>query len=135
MCKRAIEPKYGSWTLPAGFMENGESSMLGAAREAMEEANAKMHDMKLFSVFSIPHINQVYTMYRGVLHQGLASPGEESLEVKLVSEDDVPWDRLSFPVIMETLRLYYEDRKSEDFSTHYGEIIRLDRETIRVEHY
>jgi 8-oxo-dGTP pyrophosphatase MutT (NUDIX family) len=111
LCKRAIEPRYGTWTLPAGFMENGESSMFGAAREAKEEANA------------------------GVLHQGLASPGEESLEVKLVSEDDVPWDRLSFPVIMETLRLYYEDRKSEGFSTHYGEIIRQDPKTIRVEHY
>ena len=135
LCKRAIEPRYGTWTLPAGFMENGESSMFGAAREAQEEANAELRDLKLFCVFSIPHINQVYTMYRGVLHQGLASPGEESLEVKLVSEDQVPWDRLSFPVIMETLKLYYEDRKSGNFPTHYGEITRLDPKTIRVEHY
>ena len=135
LCKRAIEPKYGSWTLPAGFMENGESSMFGAAREAMEEANAELRDLTLFSVFSIPHINQVYTMYRGVLHQGLASPGEESLEVKLVSEDEVPWDKLSFPVIIETLRLYYEDRKSGNFSTHYAEIIRQDPATIRVKRY
>ena len=74
-------------------------------------------------------------MYRGVLHQGQASPGAESLEVRLVSEKDVPWDRLSFPVILETLRLYYKDRKSGDYSTHYGEIIRLDQRTIRVEHY
>jgi ADP-ribose pyrophosphatase YjhB (NUDIX family) len=116
-------------------MENGESSMFGAAREAMEEANAELRDLKLFSVFSIPHINQLYTIYRGVLHQGMASPGEESLEVKLVSEDDVPWDELSFPVIKETLRLYYEDRKSGDYTTHYGEIIRQDLKTIRVEHY
>ena len=120
MCKRAIEPKYGSWTLPAGFMENGESSMLGAAREAMEEANAKVRDMKLFCVFSIPHINQVYTMYRGVLHQGAASPGDESLEVRLVTENEIPWDELSFPVIIETLKLYYEDRKSGSYSKHYG---------------
>jgi len=135
LCKRAIEPKYGSWTLPAGFMENGESSMLGAAREAMEEANAKVRDMKLFCVFSIPHINQVYTMYRGVLHQGAASPGDESLEVRLVTENEIPWDELSFPVIIETLKLYYEDRKSGSYSTHYGEIIRLDQNTIQVEHF
>ena len=135
LCKRAIEPRYGTWTLPAGFLENGESSMFGAAREAFEEANAQMRDMKLFSVFSIPHINQVYTMYRGVLHEGMASPGDESLEVMLMAEEDIPWDNLSFPVIMETLKLYYRDRRSGDFSTHYGEIIKLDPKTIRVEHY
>lgn len=135
LCKRAIEPRYGTWTLPAGFMENGESSMNGAAREAMEEANAQMRDMKLFSVFSIPHINQVYTMYRGELHQGEASPGDESLEVMLAEEHEVPWAELSFPVVIETLKLYYEDRKSGSFSTHYGEIIKMDRTTIRVEHY
>jgi ADP-ribose pyrophosphatase YjhB (NUDIX family) len=135
LCKRAIEPRYGTWTLPAGFMENGESSMFGAAREALEEANANMRDMKLFSVFSIPHINQVYTIYRGVLHEGMASPGDESLEVRLVSEEEVPWDSLSFPVIIETLKLYFKDREGGEYSTHYGEIIKLDQKTIRVEHY
>ena len=135
LCKRAIEPRYGTWTLPAGFLENGESSMFGAAREAMEEANAQVREMSLFSVFSIPHINQVYTMYRGVLHQGAASPGDESLEVMLAAEEDVPWDNLAFPVIIETLKLYYQDRKSGSYSTHYGEIIRLDKKTVRVEHY
>ena len=135
LCKRAIEPRYGTWTLPAGFLETGESSMFGAAREAMEEANAEMRDLQLFSIFSIPHINQVYTFFRGTLHQGAASPGEESLEVKLVSEDEVPWDRLSFPVVMETLKLYFEDRKSGRYTTHYGEIIRQNPKTIRVEHY
>ena len=135
LCKRAIEPRYGTWTLPAGFMENGESSMFGAAREAREEANAEVHRLKLFCVFSIPHINQVYTMYRGELHRGQASPGDESLEVMLASEDEVPWNELSFPVIIETLKLYYEDRQAGRFSTHYGEIIRLDQRSIRVEHY
>jgi ADP-ribose pyrophosphatase YjhB (NUDIX family) len=135
LCKRAIEPRYGSWTLPAGFMENGETSMFGAAREALEEANAQMRDMKLFCVFSIPHINQVYTMYRGLLDQGLASPGAESLEVMLMTEDEIPWDSLAFPVIIETLKLYYEDRRSGGFTTHYGEIIKLDQKTIRIEHY
>ena len=135
LCRRAIEPRYGTWTLPAGFMENGESSMFGAAREAKEEANAQVRDMTLFCVYSIPHINQVYTMYRGVLEKGLASPGDESLEVMLASEDDVPWDNLSFPVIVETLKLYYGDKQAGNFSTHYGEIIRLDKKTVRVEHY
>ena len=135
LCKRAIEPRYGTWTLPAGFMENGETSMFGAAREAQEEANAQMRNMKLFCVFSIPHINQVYTMYRGELDQGLASPGAESLEVMLMREDEIPWERLAFPVIIETLKLYYQDRRSGDFSTHYGEIIKLDQKTIRIEHY
>ncbi len=135
LCKRAIEPRLGTWTLPAGFMENGESSMSGAAREALEEANARVRDMKLFCVFSIPHINQVYTMYRGVLDEGMASPGDESLEVRLTSEGEVPWGELSFPVIIETLKLYYRDRQSGSFSTHYGEILRLDRQTVRVEHY
>ncbi|NNL07341.1 MAG: NUDIX hydrolase, partial [Gammaproteobacteria bacterium] len=77
----------------------------------------------------------VYTMYRGILDQGAASPGEESLEVMLASEDEVPWDKLSFPVIIETLKLYYEDRQSGRYATHYGEIIKLDQKTIRVEHY
>ena len=135
LCRRAIEPRYGTWTLPAGFMENGESSMFGAAREAKEEANAQVRDMTLFCVYSIPHINQVYTMYRGVLEKGLASPGDESLEVMLASEDEVPWDNLSFPVIVETLKLYYGDKQAGNFSTHYGEIIRLDKKTVRVEHY
>jgi ADP-ribose pyrophosphatase YjhB (NUDIX family) len=135
LCKRAIEPRYGTWTLPAGFLENGESSMFGAAREAKEEANAEMRDMKLFSIFSIPHINQMYTFFRGTLRNGIASPGEESLEVKLVSEDQVPWGELSFPVVMETLKLYFQDRKAGHYDTHYGEIIREDPKTIRIEHY
>jgi len=135
LCKRAIEPRYGTWTLPAGFLENGESGMFGAAREAMEEANAEMRDMKLFSIFSIPHINQIYTFFRGTLHHGIASPGEESLEVKLVSEEQVPWENLSFPVVRETLKLYFEDRKTGVYNTHYGEIIKQDPKTIRVQHY
>jgi hypothetical protein len=74
-------------------------------------------------------------MYRGVLDQGLASPGAESLEVMLMTEDEIPWDSLAFPVIIETLKLYYEDRRSGGFTTHYGEIIKLDQKKIRIEHY
>lgn len=135
LCKRAIEPRLGLWTLPAGFMENGESNMEGAAREAMEEANAVMREMQLFSVFSIPHINQVYTMYRGVLHKGEASAGDESEDVRLVSKEEVPWEHIAFPVIRETLKLYYEDLERGEFSTHYGEIIRINPEKIEVRHF
>ena len=135
LCKRAIEPRYGLWTLPAGFLEYGESSMHGAAREALEEAGAEMRDMKLFSVFSIPHINQVYTIYRGVLHEGKASPGDESLEVKLVTKDEVPWEQLAFPVVIETLKLYYRDMESGNYSMHYGEIIKSENGVIEVTHY
>lgn len=122
ICKRAIEPRVGLWTLPAGFMENDETSMEGAAREALEEANAEMRNLELFTVFSIPHINQIYMMYRGELHQGRASPGDESLEVALVTEQEIPWNVLAFPVVIATLQWYYEDLKSGSFSTHYGEI-------------
>jgi len=124
LCLRSIEPKKGLWTLPAGFMENQETNMEGAAREAREEANADVRNMNLFSVFSIPHINQVYTFYRGSLHQGKASVGEETEEIALVAEQDVPWDKLAFPVVIETLKLYFTDRASGDFKTHCGEILK-----------
>jgi ADP-ribose pyrophosphatase YjhB (NUDIX family) len=133
LCQRAIEPRYGLWTLPAGFMENDESNMQGAAREAMEEANADIRDMSLYCVFSIPHINQIYTMYRGLLHEGSASPGYESLEVELVSKDEVPWEELAFPVVRETLKLYYRDLEQGCFSVHYGELRRSAEGAVDIE--
>jgi ADP-ribose pyrophosphatase YjhB (NUDIX family) len=134
LCRRAIEPRHGFWTLPAGFMENGETVHQGAAREANEEANAIITEMSLFCSFSIPHISQVYMMFRGRLHQGEASPGEESLEVALFDEADIPWDELAFPVIQETLKLYYDDRRNGRFIVHSGDIIR-DRDSLTVRHY
>lgn len=124
LCRRAIEPRSGLWTLPAGFMENEESNMEGAARESMEEANADIRNMNLFCVFSIPHISQIYTLYRGVLHEGSASAGEESEEVSLYHEEEIPWETMAFPVVVETLKLYFDDRKKGSFKTHYGEIIK-----------
>lgn len=124
LCRRSIEPRSGLWTLPAGFMENEETNMQGAAREAREEANADVRDMNLFCIFSIPHINQVYTFYRGTLHQGKASAGEESEEVGLVAEEDIPWDELAFPVVTETLKLYFKDIAIGKFEVHSGEIIK-----------
>src|SRR6202171_2988668 len=91
ICKRAIEPRYGLWTLPAGFMENNESASEGAAREALEEANARGGLAALYSVVSLPHISQVYMMFRARLLDTDFSPGTESLEVKLVTEAEIPW--------------------------------------------
>jgi ADP-ribose pyrophosphatase YjhB (NUDIX family) len=122
LCRRSIEPRSGLWTIPAGFMENNETNMEGAAREAMEEANADMRDMRLFCMYSVPHINQVYTIYRGILHEGVASAGDESEEVALVKENEIPWDEMAFPVVVETLKLYYEDVSMGMFKTHHGEI-------------
>ncbi len=135
LCKRAIEPKHGLWTLPAGFMENEESNMQGAARETAEEANARVENMQLFCVFSIAHINQVYTMYRGDLIDGEASAGEESLEVALVTENETPWQNIAFHVVDETLKRYYQDRKQGHFNTHYGDIIKQSNDLYTVNYY
>ncbi len=135
MCKRAIEPRYGLWTLPAGFMENEETNVQGAARETAEEANAEVENMQLFCVFSIAHINQVYTMYRGDLVAGQASAGDESLEVALLQEDEVPWQDIAFQVINETLKLYYQDKKNSNFKTHYGDIIKQADNSYSVNYY
>ena len=135
ICKRAIEPKKGLWTLPAGFMENGETVQQGAARESLEEANAEMQDMKLFSVYSIPHISQVYTFYIATVKDGVASAGDESLETKFVSEEEMPWDELAFPVVRETLKLYYQDKRLGKFTTHYGDILKQPDQSIIVVNY
>ena len=128
LCRRAIEPRYGLWTLPAGFMENRETTLEAAARESFEEAGARLDDMQFFCSFSIPHISQVYIMYRGVLRDGHAQPGEESLDVALYDEGDIPWGEIAFPVVKETLRLYFADRARGEFVVHTGDIIRNDDE-------
>ena len=135
LCKRAIEPRYGLWTLPAGFMENSETNIQGAARETAEEANAKVDNMRLFCVFSIVHINQVFTMYRGDLVDGEASPGAESLDTALLKESEIPWQTLAFPVIDEALKLYYRDRRHGKFNTHYGDIHKLADNSYSVNYF
>jgi len=122
ICKRAIEPRYGLWTLPAGFMENNESAPEGAAREAMEEANAKVEIDDLYTVYSIPHISQVYMMFRARLVDPDVSPGPESLEVKLVTESEIPWDQLAFAMVKRTLTHFLEDRKTGVFVPRFGDI-------------
>ncbi|TLM79698.1 NUDIX hydrolase [Microbulbifer harenosus] len=118
LCKRAIEPRHGLWTLPAGFMENGESSEQGALRESWEEARARLRIDELFAVYDIPHINQVYLMYRGELTDMDFGPGPESLEVELFEEKDIPWDEMAFPVMTQTLKHYFRDRDNGVFQLH-----------------
>ena len=122
ICKRAIEPRYGLWTLPAGFMENNESAPEGAAREAMEEANAKVEIEDLYTVYSIPHISQVYMMFRAKLVDPGVSPGVESLEVKLVTAAEIPWDQLAFAMVRRTLEHFLEDRKTGVYVPRFGDI-------------
>jgi len=110
LCKRAIEPRYGKWTLPAGFMEEGETLEEGARRETLEEAGAQIQIDGLYTVMSLPDISQVYMLYRAALIDGHFAAGTESLEVALFDETKIPWDELAFRTIAATLKHYFADR-------------------------
>jgi ADP-ribose pyrophosphatase YjhB (NUDIX family) len=122
LCKRAIEPRLGLWTLPAGFMENNETTAQAALRETLEEANANVEIVGLYAMFDIPHISQVYLMFRARLLDLDFNPGEESLDVKLFPEHEIPWNQLAFPVINETLKFYFQDRKHNQYALRQGKI-------------
>jgi ADP-ribose pyrophosphatase YjhB (NUDIX family) len=118
LCKRAIEPRYGRWTLPAGFLENHESLGTGAMRETLEEASARVRLGPLYAVISLPQISQVYMMFRAQLMDVDFGPGTESLEVRLFEEADVPWEELAFRTIARTLRRFFVDRRIGHFGLH-----------------
>ncbi|GMQ86941.1 MAG: NUDIX hydrolase [Gammaproteobacteria bacterium] len=125
LCKRAIEPRYGLWTLPAGFMENGETAEQAALRETREEAGAHVEIAGLFGIFSIPHISQVYLLYHGELCDGIYSPGRESLQCRLFDQSEIPWEKLAFPVMTETLQRYYRlKNEGNGLPLQRGEIIK-----------
>ena len=125
MCRRAIEPRQGLWTVPAGFMENGETTYQAAMRETIEEANARVAIDDLYVTVNLPHINQVYMLFRGELRHGDYHPGQESLECRLFSEREIPWKKLAFPVVRETLQRYYLDKsRNNGFPLQRGEIIK-----------
>jgi ADP-ribose pyrophosphatase YjhB (NUDIX family) len=121
-CRRAIEPRSGLWTIPAGFLENGETVIEGAKRESLEEARAKVEIMGLYALFDLTHINQVYLIFRARLLDRNYMPGEETTEVRLLGEKEIPWDDIAFPSIKETLRLYFKDRPTGVFPLHMGTI-------------
>jgi len=133
LCKRAIEPRHGYWTLPAGFMENAETTLEAAVRETLEEANARVDNVDLYTVLNIPHTNQVYMMFRAKLSDLEFSPGEESLECGLYKEHEIPWDELAFPTISHTLKFYFEDRKRGQYSVRCGDIVRQDNRAVFLE--
>jgi ADP-ribose pyrophosphatase YjhB (NUDIX family) len=122
LCRRAIAPRSGLWTLPAGFLENGETSSQGAVRETFEEACANVAVEGLYTVFNLPHISQIYMFFRATLLDLDFRPGYESTDVRLFHEREVPWDELAFPVISETLRRFFEDRTTGLFPVHVGDI-------------
>ena len=115
MCRRAIEPRIGFWTLPAGFMELGETAEQAAMREAREEANAKIVIDRLLAVYTIPRIAQVQIMYLAHLEDDDFSPGPESLEVKLAGWNEIPWDDLAFPSVRWALEQYRSVEVISDF--------------------
>ena len=127
LCRRAIEPRHGLWTLPAGFMENGETLAAGAARETIEEARARVDVGELYTVISLPQISQVYMMFRSRLLDLDFGPGPESLEVRLFGEDEIPWDRLAFRTIARTLRNYFLDRRDGAFPLRVSSLERRAR--------
>ena len=123
LCKRAIEPRYGLWTLPSGFMELGETTAQGALRETMEEARANIELGEVFSLLSVPHVNQVHLFYRARLLDLNFAAGEETLEVGLFRESEIPWETIAFRTTATTLQHFFADGKEGLFHLHAGEIL------------
>ncbi|MBC7453058.1 MAG: NUDIX hydrolase [Massilia sp.] len=120
LCKRAIEPRLGYWTLPAGFMENNETTAQAAIRETEEEAGANIEIGPLYALLNVAHVHQVHLFYLARLRDLDFAAGIESLEVRLFSEDDIPWDDLAFPTIRQTLELFFADRVNIREGGSYG---------------
>lgn len=124
LCRRAIDPRYGLWTLPAGFMELGETTVEAAARETLEEANARVNIQGLYVVINLPQVDQVFMMFRSQLLDLDFAPGVESLAVELYTKQDIPWNSLAFGTIRQTLDFFFEDRLTGDYPLHIGDIVK-----------
>jgi ADP-ribose pyrophosphatase YjhB (NUDIX family) len=122
LCRRAIEPRRGLWTLPAGFMELGETTAAGALRETDEEAGAHIELQELFTLLNVVRVGQVHLFYRAKLLDITFDPGPESLEVRLFREHEVPWDEIAFRTVRQTLEHFFADRGSGRFELHCGDI-------------
>ncbi|HMS07411.1 MAG TPA: NUDIX hydrolase [Burkholderiaceae bacterium] len=122
LCKRNIEPRWGKWTLPAGFMELGETLSEGAARETDEEAGARIDMGELFSVLNVRQAGQIHVFYLATLTSDAFDPGHETIEARLFAEDEVPWNEIAFRTVATTLRAYFADRQRGRFELHHGDI-------------
>lgn len=122
LCKRNIEPRWGKWTLPAGFMELGESTSEGAARETDEEAGAQFEMQGLFTVLNVVRVGQVHLFYRARLLSTEFKPGHETLEARLFTESEIPWDEIAFKTVKATLEHYFADRRTGKFGIHTVDI-------------
>ncbi|MNS10134.1 bifunctional nicotinamide mononucleotide adenylyltransferase/ADP-ribose pyrophosphatase [compost metagenome] len=120
LCKRAIEPRLGYWTLPAGFMENDETTSNAAIRETVEEAGANIRLHELFSLLNVPHVHQVHMFYRATLLDLNYEAGVESLEVKLFAPEDIPWDEIAFQTVSHTLKFFLADHAKRKHGGSYG---------------
>ncbi len=122
LCKRNIEPRRGKWTLPAGFLELGETTAEGAARETIEEAGASFEMQALFALMNVVRVGQVHLFYRAKLLSGDFNPGHESMEARLFTESEIPWEEIAFKTVKVTLERYFADRQSGSFGFHTVDI-------------
>lgn len=134
LCKRAIEPRKGLWTVPAGFLEIGESTMAGAVRETYEEARARVEVIAPYAHFDVPHIGQSYVMYRARMLSPDFAPGPESEDVRLVPPTEVPWGELAFPVVRYALEFLLEDLEAGRYRAHHGSLAGRDQGYALREH-
>jgi ADP-ribose pyrophosphatase YjhB (NUDIX family) len=123
LCKRNIEPRFGKWTLPAGFLELGETTAEGAARETVEEAGAQIEMQELFTVINVARVGQLHLFYRARLLSDQFEPGAETIEAQLYAEDQIPWDEIAFLTVRQTLEHFFADRRSGIFPIHTLDII------------
>ena len=123
LCRRAIEPRSGFWTVPAGFMELDETVQQGAIRETWEEARARVELLAPYSMFNLPHVNQLYIIFRARLMDLEFEPGPESEDVRLFTEQDIPWNDLAFGTVRQTLRFYFQDCPLNRFPMRSGTIV------------
>lgn len=122
LCKRNIEPRWGKWTLPAGFMELDETTAEGAARETDEEAGAQIEMGPLFTLLNVARVGQVHLYYRARLLSDRFNPGHETIEARLFTEDEIPWEEIAFRTVKETLERYFADRRTGHFGMHTVDI-------------
>ncbi len=122
LCRRNIEPRLGYWTLPAGFMELGETTEQGAVRETVEEAGARVELQGLYTLLNVARVGQVHLFYRARLLDTDFAPGPETIEAQLFSEAEIPWEQLAFRTVKETLQHYFDDRRQGQFALHCADI-------------